>query len=116
MGLLCRTKVWIYSQMNLEFGALEPTATAFHQVGRLAYLGQAEDVAIKFASAVLSAYGHGKLNMIDVCYEHVMIFAPRAGSEKQWPLVGSSRGPVDRPLLGRSATLIARVAGSALSV
>ena len=58
MGLLCRTKVWIYSQMNLEFGALEPAATAFPQVGRLGYFGQAEDVAIKLASALLSACGY----------------------------------------------------------
>jgi hypothetical protein len=63
--LLCRTKIILHAQVNLNAAALEPASSTFSEFGRFRDLRQAQQAAIELASGVFAACRHGELDVID---------------------------------------------------
>jgi hypothetical protein len=63
--LLCRAKIILHAEVDLNAAALEPASATLSKFGRFRDLRHTQQAAIELASGVFTAYRHGELDVID---------------------------------------------------
>src|SRR6185295_15880602 len=96
VGLPCRTKLWIDTQMDLHIVVFEPYAATRGQLRGLRRFRDSQDAAVELPTLFLTAYGHGELDMVDTddrhCRHPPLEDRSRAGlSEPGWTILASFR-------------------------